>query len=568
MICSKNNPIDYLNRALVVCAILICLYFCFVGRSNVHLFGDEFHSIAYLDKPYSELFTTFERLWSGVPLPLIQRLAVDVFGAGLFAYRFPVFLGAIATILIIYPAARMVGKVPAAIAALALSANSMHIFYSRFGRSYALMVFFAVLLVYAVNRAMNNNKPRAAWYVLTAISAGLLPWIHPTATAFPVGIGIAAALNMLIKKQSRRHWYWLVGSFTAGAVLCIALYLPVWKQMWQLTQNRYAQGELESLSVLDTAALMAGSRTAGFIWLLCVPIAVIWFLIKKRASAIILVVAVLVPAAAVAIARPTGQPYAITYAYARYVLTALPFMLMLLAWLLIELLRFLRLPDRLTNYIGLAAGVCLVVISYVAGPLGFRHTDDGPFANTYLSMMPLPAFDVPWNQTPPFYRQLADSNEPIKIIEAPELLSRSVLLYRNYYLQHRKDVMIGFVGQTAGVVPAGPYVAMWDTASIKNSRAEYLILHLNIDKEVKRYWQFVYETVWPGMKDAAVESLMVCQQTYFMKPHPPLHNLVMNLMESFGQPFYTDRTIIVWKLDSHPLLHREGGESQGECSRG
>lgn len=539
---------QYISKALAFCAILICLYFCFVGRQNVHLFGDELHSIEYLNKPYIELFTTFERWGSGVPLLLLQRFAIDIFGAGLFAYRFPAFLGAIATILIIYPtAARMVGKVPAAITALALSANSMHIFYSRFGRSYALMIFFAVLLVYAVNRAMDDNKPRAMWYVFTAISAALLPWVHLTAAAFSMGIGMAAVLAMLIKKQPRRHWYWLVGSFAAGAVLCISLYLPVWKQMWQLAQNRYGQGAQESFDVLDTAALLAGSRTAGFVCLVFVPIAAIWFLVKKRASAIILVAAVLAPAAAVAIARPYGM----AYAYARYMLTALPFMLMLLAWLLTELLQVLYSPDRLTNYIGLTAGVCLVVLSFVTGPLGLEHTDDGPFANTYLSMMPLPAFDVPWNQTPPFYKQLADSNESTRIIEAPELASRSVLLYRNYYLQYRKDVIIGFVDQTAGRLPAGPYVAMWDLSSIKNSHAEFLILHTNIDKEVQSYWQFVYESVWPGMKDAAVESLMVRQQTYFMKPLPPVHNLAMGLTEHLGRPFYTDPTIVVWKLRTY-----------------
>lgn len=534
----------YLVYPVVVSAVFIGLYFSLAGRSKVHLFGDEFHSLWYLTQPYSELFRTFGKSGSGTALLLIQQAAIDIFGAGLWAYRFAAFVGAIATLLIIYPAAlRLVGRVPAALTALALSANSMHIFYSRFGRTYALMVFLAVLLVCALNRAMDSDRPRALWYIILAVSVGLLPYVHLTAVAFVAGVCIAAVVTMVVRRQSRRHWYWLLGSIVIGAIICIGLYLPVWKSVRELVYSRTGEGDFSRFSALDVAALLAGNRWGGVIWLVGVPIAATWMLIKKRSAGLLMVAAVFSPAIAVLIARLYGM----AYAHARYLLTALPFMLMLLAWLLVEVLRVAGLSRRMRDYMVVIVGAALVMISFMMGPLGLKHTNDGPFANTYLSMMPLPAFDVAWDETPSFYKRLAASAERVRIIEVPELLNRAVLLYRNYYLQHRKDVMIGFVGKDAESVPAGPYASIWDLKSIKGSDAKYLIVHVNVKREVTMYWRFVYGRVWPRMKDPDIESLMA-RHAKFAKPVSSLHHMAEELADYLGEPVYKDEHIAVFEL--------------------
>ncbi len=538
----KYNLSPYLVYPFVILVVLVGLYFCFVGRGDVHLFGDEFHSVWNLNKPYNELVKRYDSYGSGIALPLMQRFAVALFGSGLWAYRFPAVLGAIATLLIIYPmASRLVGPVPALITAMALSANSMLIFYSRFGRSYSLMVFLIILLAHAINRAISQDEPRPLWYIIVAICTGLAPYAHLTAIASVIAIGLAAVVVMCIKKQTSGHWYWLLCSFVIGTVFCIGLHLPAWKPLWQFIEMKVDKGYLAHFSTMDVIALLAGNRLAAIVWLVGIPAAAIWILIKNRSDAFLLVTAALAPVVAIAITKPQGM----TYAYARYLLAALPFMLMLLAWLLVQVLRLTRLPKP--DYIGLAIGIALVVVSFLVGPLGLKHTKDGPFANTYLSMMPLPAFDVPWDQTPPFYKSLADSAEVIRIIEAPELINRSVLLYRNYYLQHRKDVLIGFVSVKPQDVPSGPYVSPFDLNSLENTDANYLILHLNIRREVEQYWQFVYNRVWPTMEDPDVKSLMVRQRMY-AKPLSSLHTLASYLQDRLGQPVYKDAKIVVWKL--------------------
>lgn len=542
----ENGPSPYLICPLVLLAVLIGLYFCVAGRGDVHLFGDEFHSVWRLNASYGELFKNYDRYGSGIVLPLIQRFAVDVFGPGLWSYRFPAFLGAIATLLIVYPAAScLVGRTPAVIASLALAANSMHIFYSRFGRAYALTIFFAVLVVYAVTQAMRETQPRPFWYAIFALSAGLLPCVHLSAATFAVGIGIAALVTMSVRKQTRRHRRWLVGSLAAGAVICLGLHVRAWESLQQYLSQISGRGDLAAFGVLDVLSLLAGSRTAGMVWLVCVPAATAWFVLRKRSAALILIAAVFVPAVSLMIT----QPYGMAYAYARYLLMALPFMLMLLAWLVVELACIARFRTRTPDAVGLSVGLALVLASFVAGPLGLRHTDDGPFANTYLSMMPLPAFDVAWEETPAFYKTLADSDEPIQIIETPELLSRSVQLYRNYYLQHRKRVIVGLLSVEPKDVPAGPYVSIKSTESIKRSGADYLILHRDLVQELASYWQFVYEKVWPDIEDAGTASLMKRQETYWARaPNFSPDILVSRFTNSFGAPTYQDHMIIVWKL--------------------
>jgi hypothetical protein len=537
----------YLVYALVGLAVLVGLYFCLAGRGGVHLFGDEFHSIWNLNKPFSRLMKRYDIVGSGVALPLVQRAAVNVFGPSLWAYRFPAVLGAIATLLILYPAAKhLVGQTPAVVASLALAANSIHIFYSRFARSYALMAFLAVVLVYAINRAMTADGRRRVWYVIVAISAGLLPFAHLSAAAFVVGVGVAAIVTALIERRAGQDRDWLVGSLVAGALFCVCLHLSAWDSLRQFIGAKTGQGSLSQFSMLDVAALLGGSRPAGVVWLVGVPAAAILMLIRKRMKALVLITAVFAPVVAVVITRPEGM----AYAYARYLLTALPFMLMLMAWLLVEALHATRLPARTGDYVGLAVGAVLVVVSFLTGPLGLKHTDDGPFANTYLSMTPLPAFDVPWDQTPPFYKTLAASTEPVRIIEAPELLSRSVLLYRNYYLQHRKEVMIGFVSVDPANVPGGPYVSLLDPTSIKNSDADYMILHLAVFPEAASYWQFVYDSVWPTMENPGIESLMVRHSKYWIQSIQSLDGLVRDLESHLGKPVYKDERIVVWELKS------------------
>jgi hypothetical protein len=104
----------------------------------------------------------------------------------------------------------------------------------------------------------------------------------------------------------------------------------------------------------------------------------------------------------------------------------------------------------------------------------------------------------------------------------------TVLLYRNYHLQHRKAVSLGFFAKRSGV--AGPYVPLFDPVRLRDSGADYLVFHRDIRAEVRRYWVFA---------KAGVKTLPVRE---------PSLRQVVRLHRLLGVPIYESEDLVVWKL--------------------
>jgi hypothetical protein len=163
--------------------------------------------------------------------------------------------------------------------------------------------------------------------------------------------------------------------------------------------------------------------------------------------------------------------------------------------------------------------------------------------NTYLSLRPLPAFDVPWPDRSAFYDRLAGRD--VTLIEAPALGTRSRQLHREAFLRHRARTLLGFLpGERPAVLPAGPYVWL-GRDDPRRSGADLLVLHLAADDEAARYWDFVYAR--PAAVRGPWRALMERQRERFAVPRPgPL--LVQALRAQLGQPFFEDGTLLVWDL--------------------
>jgi hypothetical protein len=538
-----DKTAQWLTPILLVLALGTCIYFCTIDHLHAHLYGDEYHSVKLLDKPYGELMGLYDQYGTGIPLLLLQKLSVDLFGAAFWVYRLPAMLGAIATLVIVYFAARrLVGPVPAVIATLALSMNSMHIFYSRFGRSYSLVVFFAVLSVYALIRILAQERPRFFWHFILALSVALLPYFHLTTVSFVAAVFLAATSIFLLEKKSVRQGCWMVSSFVAGTLVCFALYLPAWESLMIFIHDK-AGHETPPFNMLNVVILFGGNYGAALIWMIGVPVASIWLLFKKRSSALLVISAVLIPIPVLMIVKPTGM----TYAYARYSIASLPFALMLLAWMTDRLLALLRPPSRIRDSASLVIGAALVSVAFLTGPMGVKGKDDGPFANSQLSLMPMPAFDIPWKETPRFYERISDYGEKGEIFEFPVLLTRMALLYRNYYLQHGWD-MTGLVSTSSlREMEKGLETGVMSLEPILESDADYLVFHLNINREVKRYWKFVFQEAWPSVADPALKSQMMSLMMPRLLDAPLLKELASDISGKLGKPVYHDSKVIVWK---------------------
>ncbi|MEE9608531.1 MAG: hypothetical protein V3U03_12395 [Myxococcota bacterium] len=453
------------------------------GLSSSFLQGDEFHTLGLASQGYAVIAGSYEPKTGSLALPLLQRAALDAVGWTVGAGRLPALLGGLLGLAAMYPVARrFVGAPAAAIAMLALSANPRHVFYSHFARAYSLVVFGALVFAYALRRVTEPGESSRGGYALVAGSAALLPFTHLTALALVASAGAGAGAIFLLQKRPRADWLWLGGSFAMAGLLCLALHLPAWDPFLAFLRSRSAlAADPPAGLVLGVADLFAGGRLAGALWLAGLCVAWVWMLRVRRDPALLLLALGLGPILLFAWLRPNES----AYAYARYLLGALPFLLMLLGWLVVEAVgRALEHRVR-ADAVAVGLGAALVAPAGWWGPLGRDHVDDGPYRNRYHSFAGAPErMNSPFGATPAIYAHLAAIRGPVRIIESPPILQRNLMLYRNYYRQHRKETLLGTI--SLGQLLDGPYVAILDPVAIEQSGADYLILHRDVEAELER----------------------------------------------------------------------------------
>jgi hypothetical protein len=232
---------------------------------------------------------------------------------------------------------------------------------------------------------------------------------------------------------------------------------------------------------------------------------------------------------------------------------------MLSSWLFVAIVE--RSLVRLRGFSSaavLALGVIAIGAATVTGNASPATSRDGPFAGTYLSLWPLARFDAPWERSPAFYRMLAQSDEIRRVLEVPMPRSRASLLYRNYYLQHRKETWLGEVGPAA--VEGHGIVSLRDAASACASGADVAILHLALERELVGYWEQVYPDDWSWRIPRTFISLA---RTFEFTPlwfrREGLEPLREDFVRVFGPPIYRDGLIEVFALEKEICGERGGG---------
>jgi hypothetical protein len=454
----------------------------------------------------------------GMALPLLQRLLGDALGMNHWTIRMPALVGGIGLLVSIYPLGRRcVGPAAAAVATLLTATSPLLIFYSHFGRAYTLMAWLCLIILVLLQRIVDGARATPARCLgLATVTAALL-YVHP------IGLGFAARAVAV--------------GLGAGVAAAAALHAPAWQSFVAFgatTQRQY----FGSFGVDDVATLVAGSRAGGVALGLALVAALATLLAREPRRSLALIAGCVGPVLGLVVLQPYGD----AYAYARYLIPALPAAYLVLGALVVCLTR--------REAIALTAGFGVAAVLFLAGPRGLRHTPDGPYANTYLGLQPLAAFDVPWDETPAFYRELATDERDLRIVEVPALVTRTRHLYRNYFLQHGKATSLGLLPRELELVPDGPYVSLEASDWQERADADYLILHPRIGDELRRYWHFVYETPAARRQDPAVADLMERQSRYLEAKSTPPPILRRRLEQELGAPVFEDGTIVVWSLET------------------
>lgn len=524
--------------------LALAAWLCLRGLAGVFLIGDELHSLRNIDLGFVALARTYDRFGSGLALPMLQRLASGLFGHELIAYRLPAIAGALATLLFVGPLARRLFGAPSALlASAAVATSAIHVYYSRYGRGYALGAFLALLFVLSLLRTLEHAPARRRWLAGIVLAGGFLPAVHLSTGPFLLAAGAAALWN------ARRDACLLALGYAlaAGALLALLLHVSARASLREFLDLKLMEGAPTPFGPLDVATALAGSRVAGWVVLVGLPLAGLAFLRRQRARAALVLAGPLGLIASLLLTRPPG----LALAYARYLFVAWPMCLMLLAWGWVELARRLPLARRAGSLVALAAGLALLAGAWLAGPLGRAHVPDGRFANSNLALHALPAFDADWKRSSNFYAVLAEMEDPQRIAEFPGLRTRNLMLYRNHWLQHRKDVVLGHLRDPElAPITHGPYADLSDLGVLEDKGIDFVVVHHNIDAELANYWTFVQDEAWPALRRAGDDAAMAALSDYGIprgngRDVPELERA---LRKRLGRPAYADATVRVWEV--------------------
>ncbi len=528
----------------LLAAGLLGIYWRMHIIGGAFLLDDELHSLRIVLKGFRHVVTSFDPAGSGLALPLLQKILTGLFGFNHWSIRAPALLAGVAALFVMYPIARrFVGNTAAAVAAILFAGNGFHIFYSHFARIYALVALGALLLLASHRRVISAEKFKASGYFFMGITTMLLPYAHITSLGFvvPVILGTSAAL-LIIPRYRSRIWAFAVTQVLAG-IGVVLLHLPAWRSMLRFIREKTQDEYFGSFGILDVMTLLTGSRLCAWLALIGIPVSAGLYLYRRKAQAFPLVAAAVGPPVILWVLSPYGD----AYAYARYLAASLPAFIMLVSWLLIQLITALFKREKTSSAVALGTSFAAVLFLAYTGPVDQYRHKNAPFAHVYASLYRLPAFDLPFPETPPFYESIKKASSPITIVEAPSLPNRAVYLYRNYFLQHRQKTVLALAPHTLERIPEGPYVSVDMEIGLERQKADYLIVHKNLGEEIDRYWEFVYRE-WSKKPDPRIAAFMERHRSFRTKYLEPIEPLIENLINRFGKHIYEDSYIVVWKL--------------------
>jgi len=526
-----------LPLAVVALAVGLGAWLRLRGVATAPFFGDEYHSLPTAELPPAEILGTFDEYGSHVPLPLLQHAAFELLGPSPLAARLPALVPGLATLFVAFSVLRrFVGTSPAALATFALALNPLHVHYSQFARAYALAALAGLALVPLARSVA--RRPRAATTVALALVAGSMGWIHLASGGFVAAVALVAFLVALLRASppaTGRARLAVAGAFALAAILTVLLHLPALPGVRAYLESHAGQGAPSPVGPLDVATIVAGS--SGGAWIVVGLIAASLALWRHRPPGWPWIVAAVAgPIAALALGRPVGM----AYAWARYLIVGLPFLLAWAAWSW-HALGAPRVGARAT----LVAGVGLVALGAAFGPLPRRWTTH-PFSNSYLALHALPAFDERWPGASPLYTRLATDESVQTIVEAPQLVTRAVLLLRQHRAIHGKDVLVGWVGPGPASLTTA-YVRIDDADELASAAADVLIFHTDPRRELERYWTFVFEDAWLRHERDADRSFMERHRALWTA-FGPLPGVVQRLRDELGPPFHEDGDVVAWRL--------------------
>lgn len=514
------------------------------------IFGDELHAMETVaGSSLGQIVTTYRLADHCMPMSGYDRVLVDL-GLRLteLAVRLPAMLAGLVTLVLLpWALSRVTDRRTAVLFGWLLALSPTLIFYSRIARPYAVIVLLGFLAVASFWRLRETG--RFGWGAAYALFGALTVWSHPGVGPFvaaPLAFGGVEALRGPRAMRGRRLAA-IAGSAALLAVFIALFLVPAWSSFVSLLRAKGASSEPESWNLAGALMLQAGSGVpwvAGLFWAV-VPFGA-WTLWRRhRALTLYIGTLLLAQVIALVVVRPYRVESALVFN--RYLLAALPVILLWVAHGLVGLWSLER---------GKLAGRVATVV--VVGALVITH----PFASDpWLRLGPFgasnesarffePSSELPAAAVPEVYRLLGREAGPGAVVEVPSATAwfrvRPELSLARI---HGRPVVFAvddgwlddppFSFRT--LVPAEP-------EAVLASGARFLI----VDLDRQRLWRLLRMIRVRGVDPADVTAEMLERHV----PATPAHSeqvqfarrMARRFEDAWGPPQLVDGTVRVWDL--------------------
>lgn len=496
-------------------------------RSQV-LLDDEWHAVhQVLHSDASRIATTFGFADHSIPLTLYYRFLALHGGLTEWVMRLPMLLCGIALLIVAPVLLRRKAAFPVlAIWAALLAVSPLLFYHSRTARPYAVTSLLTFIAIVAFCRWWLAIKTQRRWAVIYVATTFLAGWLHPIILPFAllpfVYFGVRESRATIRAAPGARDWSGLrrlillaIGTAIALAAALLPPLLNDWSRFW----GKAATDSVTLESVYRTLLMLFGITQPPLLVLLTALACLGGYRLWQRDRDGVVYLAAVLFGAAVAIAAARPQWIHHPAVFARYLLPALPFLLLAVAEGAFACLEPLRGPA-----LQACIAIALVALLWRAGPmpdylynpnqfighLRFQYDYD-PAHNPYVQ-------EVPRDPLPAFYRELAQRPpRTLTLIEAPWRLESNFNPQPWYQEIHHQYVKIGLVTPVCGVREFGEYPATVTALRFSefvhlstilagdNYGADFLVMHLKPWKTPPNA-----EVEWPNVAAClpAIESAL------------------------------------------------------------
>lgn len=477
-------------RVLLIAALLVGVALRAWQADIQILLDDEWHAVHKLLRSDAlDIATHLGYADYSIPLTLYYQALQRTIGLSEWDMHVPSLLAGIALLLV---GPRLLARhCPLPVRAIwtsLVAVSPLLVYHSKIARPYALtsvLTFVAILSFQAW--WLDRRRGQASLYVAATALAG---WLHPITLPFtllPIAYAGARALVASDRRLLRRVA--LLG--VATAMPLVAALGPALVNDWTEFALKAGRDSVTVASAYRTLLMLAGTGSPFLAVPLLLAAAAGSVQLVRRTPDFALFVASTAGVGSVVVASSGAEWVSHPLVLARYLLPALPFLLLLAAEGLAAGLQAIS-----AGRAGVAVAAGLTAAAVFAGPIpGEWHYpnqfwghlryqfDYDPAHNPYVSQ-------VPSRPAPAFYRSLGERPPgTVTIVEAPWRLESHFNALSLYQDTHRQRVKIGIVTPLCGIHDFGEFAEgregmrmRWMThltAVLRGSfgDADYLIVH-------------------------------------------------------------------------------------------